>query len=203
MALLGPNGAGKTTVLSTISGLIPQLAGHVAVLGRPADARHPFRVARRGVSHVAEDRSLFFGLTVMENLQVVSGISRRDRRAAYDRAFDLFPALRPLTARQAGLLSGGEQQMLAMARAIITNPQLLLVDEMSLGLAPVIVKEMLPVVRDVADAGAAVVIVEQHVHLALELADRAVVLNHGRIAVEGAAAELRADFAQIRDGYFD
>ena len=203
LALLGPNGAGKTTILSTISGLIPRIAGDVAVLGRPTDARHPFRVARRGVAHVAEDRSLFFGLTVMENLQIVAGIPRRERPRAYDRAFDLFPALRPLIARPAGLLSGGEQQMLAMARAIITDPHLLLVDEMSLGLAPVLVEEMMPVVRGVADAGAAVVIVEQHVHLALELADRAIVIANGRVVVEGPAAALRGDLTRIRDGYFD
>lgn len=200
--LLGPNGAGKTTILSTISGLLPKLGGAVQIAGCPTDARHPFRVARRGVAHVAEDRSIFFGLTVMENLQVVTGLRRRERRAAYDRAFDLFPALRPLISRPAGLLSGGEQQMLAMARAIITDPLLLLVDEMSLGLAPLIVQEMLPVVRSVADGGAAVVIVEQHVHLALEIADRATVIANGRVMVTGPASELRGDLTRIRESYF-
>lgn len=202
LALLGPNGAGKTTILSTISGLLPSIAGEVEIMGAPTDSRHPCRVARRGVAHVAEDRSLFFGLTVMENLQVVNGIQRRDRRQAYDRALDLFPALRPLVGRPAGLLSGGEQQMLAMARAIIADPRLLLVDEMSLGLAPVIVEEMLPVVRAVADAGAAVVIVEQHIHLALELADRGMVIANGSVVLEGPATELRTDLSRIRDGYF-
>ena len=202
LALLGPNGAGKTTILSTISGLIPSVAGEVEIMGEPTDSRHPFRVAQRGVAHVAEDRSLFFGLTVMENLQVVPGLPRSERREAYDRALELFPPLRPLVARPAGLLSGGEQQMLAMARAIITNPRLLLVDEMSLGLAPVIVQQMMPVVRSVADTGAAVIIVEQHVHLALDLADRAVVIANGRVAVEGPAAELRGDLSRIQEGYF-
>jgi len=202
VALLGPNGAGKTTILSTISGLLPGIAGEVEIMGRPTDSQHPFRVARRGVAHVPEDRSLFFSLTVMENLQVVGGIRRRDRHRAYERVFDLFPGLRPLQARKAGLLSGGEQQMLAMARAVITEPDLLLVDEMSLGLAPVAVEKMLPVVRRVADEGAAVVIVEQHIHLALELADRAVVIANGRVVVEGQASALRHDLSRIREGYF-
>jgi branched-chain amino acid transport system ATP-binding protein len=200
--LLGPNGAGKTTTLSTISGLLPGIAGEVEIMGRPTDARHPFRVARRGVAHVPEDRSPFFTLTVMENLQVVGGIRRRDRHDAYERVLDLFPALRPLRLRNAGLLSGGEQQMLAMERAVMTGPNLLLVEEMSLGLAPVAVEEMLPVVRRVADEGAAVVIVEQHIHLVLELADRGVVNANGRVVVEGPASELRNGVAQIRDGYF-
>ena len=202
IALLGPNGAGKTTTLSTISGLLPSIAGEIEIMGRSTDSRRPFRVARRGVAHVPEDRSLFFGLTVMENLQVVGGIRRRERHHAYERVFDLFPALAPLRRRKAGLLSGGEQQMLAMARAIITEPTLLLVDEMSLGLAPVAVEQMLPVVRRVADEGAAVVIVEQHIHLALELADRGVVIANGRVVVEGPASELRNDVSQIREGYF-
>ncbi|MEQ8841017.1 MAG: ABC transporter ATP-binding protein [Acidimicrobiales bacterium] len=202
VALLGPNGAGKTTTLRTISGLLPIIGGEIDVLGGPTDSRHPYRVARRGVAHVAEDRSLFPGLTVKENLRLAPGLKRRDRRAAYDRAVDVFPALAPLLDRKAGLLSGGEQQMLAVARAIVTEPDLLLVDEMSLGLAPVIVEEMLPVVRRVADElGAAVVVVEQHIHLALELADRAVVMVNGQVVLDGDAAELRADPSRIEAGY--
>ncbi len=202
IALLGPNGAGKTTTLRTISGLLPSIAGRVEVLGEPADARRPYLVARRGVAHVAEDRSLFPSLTVRENLRLATGLRRRDRSAAYGQATDMFPALGPLLDRQAGLLSGGEQQMLAIARAIITKPKLLLVDEMSLGLAPLIVKDMLPVVRRVADElGAGVVMVEQHIDLALAHADRAVVLVNGRIALDGDAADLRADPAPIHATY--
>ena len=202
LALLGPNGAGKTTTLRTISGLLPQIAGSTQVMGQPTDSRRPFRVAKRGVAHVAEDRSLFPGLTVKENLRLATGLRRRNRSAAYDRAVDLFPPLGPLLARPAGLLSGGEQQMLAMARAIITEPKLLLVDEMSLGLAPVIVEEMLPVVRHVADElGTAVVVVEQHIHLALLLADRAVVMVNGRVALDGPAADLRDDPSRIHASY--
>lgn len=202
VALLGPNGAGKTTTLRTISGLLPVIQGSVEVAGEPTDSRRPFKVARRGVAHVAEDRSLFPGLTVKENLRLSPGLKRRDRAAAYDRAIDVFPALGPLLNRRSGLLSGGEQQMLAVARGIITNPQLLLVDEMSLGLAPVIVEEMLPVVRRVADElDTAVVVVEQHIHLALELADRAVVLANGSVVLDGDAAGLRDDPSQIEASY--
>jgi branched-chain amino acid transport system ATP-binding protein len=202
VALLGPNGAGKTTTLRTISGLLPAISGSVSVLGAPTDSRRPFKVARRGVAHVAEDRSLFPGLTVKENLRLATGLKRRDRAAAYDRAVDVFPPLAPLMNRQAGLLSGGEQQMLAVARAIVTGPRLLLVDEMSLGLAPVIVEEMLPVVRRVADElNAAVIVVEQHIHLALELADRAVVLANGEVVLDGDAASFRDDPSQIEASY--
>jgi branched-chain amino acid transport system ATP-binding protein len=202
VALLGPNGAGKTTTLRTVSGLLPTIDGHLEVLGEPADSRRPHLVARRGVAHVAEDRSLFPGLTVKENLRLAPGLKRRDRPAAYARAIDVFPALGPLLDRRAGLLSGGEQQMLAVARAIVTEPRLLLVDEMSLGLAPVIVEEMLPVVRRVADElDAAVIVVEQHIHLALELADRAVVLAHGRVVLDGEAAQLRADPSRVEESY--
>lgn len=202
IALLGPNGAGKSTTLRTISGLIPRIAGEVDVLGTPTDHRRPARVARRGVAHVAEDRSLFPGLTVKENLRLAPGLKRRQRSAAYDHAADVFPALAPLLDRKAGLLSGGEQQMLAVARAIVSEPDLLLVDEMSLGLAPVIVEEMLPVVRRVADElGAAVIVVEQHIHLALELADRAVVMANGQVVLDGDAAELRSDPSRVEASY--
>ena len=202
VAVLGPNGAGKTTTLRTISGLLPMLSGTIEVLGKPTDSRRPHRLARRGVSHVADDRSLFGGLTVRENLRLAPGLRRRHRAAAYERAVDIFAALAPLMDRQTGLLSGGEQQMLALARAIISGPRLLLLDEMSLGLAPLIVEEILPVVRRVADEeNTAVVMVEQHVQLALQLADRAVVMAKGSIVLEGDAADLGADPSAIQASY--
>ena len=188
MALLGPNGAGKTTTLLTISGLLEPIDGDVEVLGEPVVVRRPYKNARRGLAHVPEDRSLFFGLTVRENLQLGGA---QGQRADLDTVLSYFPALEKLLSRKAGLLSGGEQQMLALGRALAGRPRLLLVDEMSLGLAPVIVEGMLPVLRQIAhDIGTAIVLVEQHIHMALTVADRAYVLSHGRLAIEGTRAEL-------------
>ena len=191
VALLGPNGAGKTTTLETIAGLNRPISGTVDLSGQTISGVPAHLLARRGLALVPEGRALFPGLTVREHLRLAAGRGRRVG-SQEDELLEMLPELRKCLGRKAGLLSGGEQQMLAVGRALVTRPRLLLVDEMSLGLAPVIVERLIPILRRAADElGASVLFVEQHVALALEVADRAYVLTHGRIRLEGAAAELR------------
>jgi branched-chain amino acid transport system ATP-binding protein len=196
VSLLGPNGAGKTTTLLTVSGLLPVLGGDIRVFGVPVSSLRPHQVARRGVAHVPDDRGLIYSMTVAENLRLAS--KGRDISPVYE----YFPALERLSRRRCGLLSGGEQQMLAVGRALVTSPKLLLIDEMSLGLAPVIVKRLLPIIRDIAkknDVG--VLLVEQHVELALDVSDRAYVLVHGELVKEGPSAKLRTELHTIEASY--
>jgi branched-chain amino acid transport system ATP-binding protein len=198
VALLGPNGAGKTTTLLTTSGLIPLISGDIKVFGKSVKGRRPHLIAREGLAHVPEGRALFYQLTVGENLRLGAAKGSAD----VEKALGYFPALQPILDRRAGLLSGGEQQMLAMARALTVNPRLLMVDEMSLGLAPIIVERLLPILRQIADdTGAGVLLVEQHVHMALEVADRAYVLSHGELAMEGDAKEMANDRGLIQASY--
>jgi branched-chain amino acid transport system ATP-binding protein len=199
LALLGPNGAGKSTLLLTLAGLLPAPAGTVAVDGARLRNGNPVAASRAGVVLVPDDRSLFTTLTVEENLEV----ARRRIGSAPRELLDVFPALEKRWRLTAGALSGGEQQMLAMARALIQQPKVLLVDEMSLGLAPLVVEALFDTVRRIAsDHGAAIVLVEQHVSLALNVADEAVVLNRGTIVLRGAADELRRDTERIEHAYF-
>lgn len=205
VALLGANGVGKTTTLLTVSGLLPRLRGEMTVVGIAPHAakrgaqKRTLSLVRAGVGHVPEDRALFFGLTAVENVKL--GARRGDRRSV-EEALGLFPALERILGRRAGLLSGGEQQMVALARVLAGRPRLLLIDEMSLGLAPIIVEELLPAVRRVADeTGAGVLVVEQHVRAVLSVADRAYVLRRGEVALEGTGAELRGQRGLIESSY--
>jgi branched-chain amino acid transport system ATP-binding protein len=198
VALLGANGAGKTTTLRAISGLVKVVSGSVRLDGRDLAGVSPSARAQAGIAHVPEGRGIFFGLTVAEHF----GIGVRPSAADIEEVLEYFQALRDLQGRRAGLLSGGEQQMLAIACALIHKPKLLLLDELSLGLAPVIVERLLPVVRQFADTRAtAVVLVEQHVRLGLEIADRAYVLAHGDLTTSGSAEELRADNDRLVASY--
>ncbi|ROO87890.1 amino acid/amide ABC transporter ATP-binding protein 2 (HAAT family) [Actinocorallia herbida] len=197
LALLGPNGAGKSTTLLALSGLLRHGEGTVRVDGADLPSGKPRQAARQGLVLVPDDRSLFTTLTVAENLRLAA--VRRGRVAD---VLDLFPRLRERLKVNAGALSGGEQQMLALGRALVQDPKVLLIDELSMGLAPVIVQGLLPVIRRVADeTGTSVVLVEQHVSLALQTADTAVVLAHGEQVLSGAAADLIADPENLEAAY--
>jgi branched-chain amino acid transport system ATP-binding protein len=199
LALLGPNGAGKSTLLLTLAGLLPARAGTVAVDGVRLRNGNPVAASRAGVVLVPDNRSLFTTLTVDENLEV----ARRRNGPATREPLDVFPALERRWRLPAGALSGGEQQMLAMARALIQQPKVLLVDEMSMGLAPLVVETLFDTVQRIAsDHGAAIVLVEQHVSLALKVADEAAVLNRGTIVLREAAGDLRRDTDRIERAYF-
>jgi branched-chain amino acid transport system ATP-binding protein len=197
-ALLGPNGAGKTTLLLTLAGFLPPQAGTVTVEGAPLKTGRPARANKAGMVLVPDNRNLFTTLTVEDNLRAAchrGGPSPRDM-------LDVFPQLEARWNLRAGNLSGGEQQMLAMARALVQEPKVLLIDEMSMGLAPLIVESLFETVRRIAhDHGCAVLLVEQHVQLALTVADSAAVLNRGSIVLRGPAAELLADAPRLEAAY--
>jgi branched-chain amino acid transport system ATP-binding protein len=196
VAVLGPNGAGKTTMLRAISGTVRR-GGEIRFGGDPIP-RAPERAARAGIAHVPEGRGTFAELSVRDNLRLGAYI-RRD--ADFDGVYRLFPWLRERASQQAGTLSGGEQQMLALGRALVSRPRLLLLDEPSLGLAPLVVQEIFALVRRLnEEQGLSVLVVEQNANVALEAAHRAYVLESGRVAVEGASDELREDEA-VRRSY--
>ena len=197
-ALLGPNGAGKTTLLLTLAGFLPPHAGTITIDGEPIKTGRPARANKAGAVLVPDNRNLFTTLSVEDNLRAAchrGGPSPRDMLA-------VFPALEPRWHLRAGALSGGEQQMLAMARALVQEPRVLLVDELSMGLAPLIVEALFQTVEQIAhERGCAVLLVEQHVQLALSVADRAAVLNRGSIVLQGTAAELLADQERLQGAY--
>jgi len=193
--LLGANGAGKTTLLEAISGVLPIGAGNVRLAGEEITTMRRGKRARRGLAHVEQGRTVFTELTTEENLLVAAP------KENFGAAFELFPALERRRNIRAGLLSGGEQQMLVLARAIVASPKLLLLDEISLGLAPVIIQELMPVVRQLADSGIGVLLVEQFAELALEIGDSAAVLSRGSVVFSGTCEELR-DSPELLQGAY-
>ena len=190
VALLGPNGAGKSTLLKTVSGLVRPTSGSVQLFGEEVAPLSPNRRARLGLCHIPEGRGIYKRLTVRENLLMQAG--KGDEQSAIDRATDAFPRLGERLNQVAGTMSGGEQQMLSMARAYTRNQKLILVDEASLGLAPIVVDAIFEFLhRIVAERGTSLLIVDQFVHRALDMAQTAYVLNRGEITVSGTSAEVR------------
>jgi branched-chain amino acid transport system ATP-binding protein len=191
LALLGRNGAGKTTCISTIIGFLKPAEGEIRLFGEPIGALSPERISQLGIGLVPQGRRIFPSLTVKENLQVAQQrVGTTTKPWKVERIFELFPRLRERHAQFAGTLSGGEQQMLAIGRALMGNPKVLLLDEPSEGLAPLIVAEVGRTIRRLKEEGQSIVLVEQNRHLALEVADQAVILNTGRCVFAGSAADV-------------
>ena len=202
VALIGANGAGKTTLLMAISGVVPTRAGSIRFAGGPLGGLKPDQIMRLGIGHAPEGRRIFPRLTVRENLEL-GGFTQTDRgrlRTDIDEACGLFPVLGERLEQPGGTLSGGEQQMLAIGRALVGRPRLLLLDEPSLGLAPLIVAKVFEVIASLTERGIAVMLVEQNARAALKLAARGYVLETGRITLSGTGTELAAD-RRVRDAY--
>jgi branched-chain amino acid transport system ATP-binding protein len=198
LAVLGPNGAGKTTMLLTVAGFLGPLSGSIVVNGREMRGGSPRRMNQAGVVLVPDSRALFTELTPVENLRL--GSCRAG--PSVDDVLDLFPALRLRSRLKTADLSGGEQQMLALGRALVQAPKILLIDEMSMGLAPIVVESLMPLIRKVADeSDAAVILVEQHIQLALDVADSVLVMVHGSVVESGPAADVGRDRARLESAY--
>ena len=202
VTLIGANGAGKTTILQTVSGLLRQKSGSISFLNQDLYKIEPHKIVQLGLAQVPEGRRIFSQLSVLENLEMGAYI-RHDKENIekhMEQVFTRFPRLKERRNQMAGTLSGGEQQMLAMGRALMSNPKMLLLDEPSMGLAPILVDEIFKIVRSVSEAGVTVLLVEQNATKALSIADRAYVLETGRVVTEGKASELLADDS-IRAAY--
>jgi branched-chain amino acid transport system ATP-binding protein len=198
--LVGSNGAGKTTLLRTLSGLLPVRGGAIRFEGETITGLRPDQILTRGIAHVPEGRRLFASMSVEDNL-LMGAFKRRDlARRGLERAFALFPRLKERRRQDASTLSGGEQQMCAIARGLMSDPKLLLIDELSLGLAPRVVEELAATLTGVAESGTGILLVEQDVATALDLAEQGFVLDRGRITLAGAASELARD-GRVRQAY--
>jgi branched-chain amino acid transport system ATP-binding protein len=200
--LVGANGAGKTTTLKTISGVVRATDGQIVFDGSHIDNLPPHQIAARGIAHVPEGRRLFPLMSVRENLELgaISSEARRLRAESFARVFALFPKLKERESQMAGTLSGGEQQMVAIARGLMARPHLLILDEPSLGLAPIVVREMFEIIQTINREGITILLVEQNVQQSLKLADRAYVLENGRVVLEGSGSDLLDD-QRVREAY--
>ncbi|MDX6619458.1 MAG: branched-chain amino acid transport system ATP-binding protein [Gaiellales bacterium] len=202
VALLGANGAGKSSLLNSVVGLVPVAGGTVTFNGEPIQKLSPEAIVRKGISLTPEGRRVFPRLTVADNLRLGGAVTRdrADYDAAYAHVLELFPILRERLRQNGGTLSGGQQQMLAIGRSLMARPELLLLDEPSLGLAPIVVDQIFDLLQRLRSEGTTILLVEQNVHRALEIADRAYVLASGRVESQGPAATLRAS-ADIEKAY--
>lgn len=203
VTLIGANGAGKTTTMHAISGLMRPKTGSIEFMGQPIHTMEAHKIIRLGLAQVPEGRRVFSQLTVQENLEMGAYIRKDGREAVakdYEMVFELLPRLKERRRQQAGTLSGGEQQMLAIGRALMCKPRMLLLDEPSMGLSPLLVKEIFHIIQNVKKDGVTVLLVEQNAKMALEIADRAYVLETGRITMEGPAADLMAR-DEVRKAY--
>ncbi|MDX8458941.1 ABC transporter ATP-binding protein [Mesorhizobium sp. VK2B] len=202
VALVGANGAGKTTLLRTVSGLLKPRAGDIRLSGQSITGKAPEAIARMGIAHVPEGRGLFRQMTVLENLELgaFQPKARPRTKELLEKAYTLFPRLKERAHQKAGSLSGGEQQMLAIARATMSEPSLLILDEPSLGLSPLVVQQMFSLIQTLHGQGVTILLVEQNIHQALNVADYAFVLQTGSLAMQGTGADLIAD-PEIQKAY--
>jgi len=202
VALIGANGAGKTTILNAISGILPVNEGKILFAGKDLTKTAPHEIVKMGICQVPEGRRVFANMSVLENLEM-GGYSLSDKvalAAGIERAFTLFPRLKERTKQLARTLSGGEQQMLAMGRALMSSPKLLLLDEPSMGLAPMLVEKIFEIVVEINKSGTTILLVEQNAHMALSIADRAYVLETGEVVLSGSARDLAED-PEVRKAY--
>ena len=190
VALIGANGAGKSTILKTVSGLMHPRSGSITFCGQDIAHTEAYKLLRTGLAHVPEGRRIFLQMSVEENLQMGGYTAGKETDARIQDVFERFPRLKERRNQVAGTLSGGEQQMLAMGRALISAPRLLMLDEPSMGLAPILVQQIFDIIRELHKAGTTILLVEQNAEMALKVADRAYVLESGRIALSGTGAEL-------------
>ena len=200
VALIGANGAGKSTILKTVSGLMHPRSGKIEFMNQDISHTDAYKLLRHGLAHVPEGRRIFLQMSVQENLEMGAYINKEVSKADLDMVFDLFPRLKERRKQIAGTLSGGEQQMLAMSRALMSHPQLLMLDEPSMGLAPILVDQIFDIIKQLHQAGTTILLVEQNARKALAVADRAYVLETGSVTLSGIGAELGSSDA-VRKAY--